>query len=74
MATLDLQLFKFTLKAHFNLQFGLTTFDSIGSDRPWEQFITGPAIFHPGEEYYRRYGFEILERYKPRVLSYRYID
>lgn len=79
MAPLSFKLFEFTLRAHFNLQFHITTFNNdinYAKEREelWDAFCDTAVTFHRADSTVTRYGFEILEPYRPRILSYSQLE
>lgn len=73
MSTPDLQLYKYILKAHFDLQFGTLVWERTAAIAwpAWDRFNNDAAVFHPAGSDHGNYGFELLEKHRPRILSYR---
>lgn len=73
--SLDLQLFHFTLREHFGLQFHISAFDDFSYHQPWNLFVNSASIFDGVSSERTQYGFEGLGTYKPRTnCNYRYIS
>lgn len=67
---MDLNLFKYTLKVHFNLMFWTEAFNSQDKYQPWTDFVNSAALWHRLGSKHTRYGLDMLEVYRPRTLSY----